>query len=260
MKNTFKILLAVLATTALMVSCNDDNDIIGNTAGTGNLAIEFDNAFAGNDLILNAANTATSNNEILTISSAKYFISNIALTDENGITFTYPKSGGYFIVDESDEQSLLLHLSNIPAANYTKIKFGIGVDQANANDAQLIAAATDAGLYNEDKFTFLALQGQFTSPTVSPQNPYSIRVNPTVTDYNYHEVTLDLPQKALVRTEITPEIHVVADLSKAIEGHHKVKLSDYVSGNAVDIHSGETVDDIAHNLAEIFSVAHVHND
>ena len=52
------------------------------------------------------------------------------MTKEDGTTFTYPKSESYFIVDEATAASRLLKLANIPAANYTKIKFGIGVDKA----------------------------------------------------------------------------------------------------------------------------------
>jgi len=264
MKNLLKNTLAVLAISALLASCNDDNTILSNTSGNGNLDIEFDNSYAGNELELNAANTATSNNEILNISAVKYFISNIVLTDENGATFSYPKANGYFIVDESDESSVVLHLENIPAANYSKIRFGIGVDPemaASAEQAGLIALAQNGRLYDNSDYAFLSLKGNFTSPAVSPQNPFEIQVRQTTTAANnYHEVTLDLPQKALVRTEITPEIHVVADLSKIIDGTHKVKLSDHVEAGEVHISEGETIDNIALNLPEIFTVAHVHND
>lgn len=264
MKNILKNTLAVLAIAALLASCNDDDTVLSNTSGNGNLDIEFDNSYAGNEFTLNTANAATSNNEILNISEAKYFISNIVLIDENGALFTYPKANGYFIVDESDESSVVLHLENVPAANYSKIRFGIGVDPemaASAEQEDFIALAQDGGLYADSDYTFLSLKGNFTSPSVSPQNPFEIEVRQTTTAANnYREVILDLPQKALVRNEITPEIHVVADLSKIIDGAHKVKLSDHVEAGEVHISEGETVDNIALNLPEIFTVAHVHND
>jgi hypothetical protein len=63
------------------------------------------------------------------INKVKKYISNIVLTNEDGTTLKYPKSESYFIIDEATPASLLCKLENVPAGNYTKIKFGIGVDQ-----------------------------------------------------------------------------------------------------------------------------------
>lgn len=267
MKNIVKNTFAVLATTLLLVSCNDDDSILNDTAGTGNLTVEFDNSFNGNDLIFNAPNT-TSNSEVLKVSNIKYIISNIALTDANGNTFTYPKSQSYFIVNEADEASLFLDLQNIPAGNYTKIRFGIGVDEAQwqlGADGQgdfLEHADTEDMLWSwAAGYKFLAFEGKFTSPTVTAETDFMVHTGKTGTAYNYTEVTLDLPQQALVRAEITPEIHVVADLSKIIDGGNKIKLSDNnMGGMGAMIMGGENLTLITQNLNAMFSVAHVHND
>ena len=267
MKNILRNTFAFLATTLLLASCNDYDSILNNVAGTGNLTVEFDNAFAGNDLVFNAPNT-TSNNEVLQISTIKYIVSNIALIDENGATFTYPKSESYFIVNEADQASLFLDLRNIPAGNYTKIKIGIGVDQAQWElgadgqgdflahaDAENLLWGWAAG------YKFIAFEGNFTAPTVTAQTPFMVHTGKTGTAYNYTEVTLDLPQQALVRAEITPEIHVVADLSKIIDGTNKIKLSDNNTGGmGAMIMGGENLTLITQNLSDMFSVAHVHND
>lgn len=262
MKN-LKNILAVLAITTLLASCNDDDSsVINNANGTGNLTVEFDNSYSGNDLILSSQPYTTSNNETLKISAIKYIVSNIVLTDENGSTFTYPKSDSYFIVNESDEASLFLNLKNIPAANYTKIKFGIGVDQAQwelgaAGQGDFLAQAQAEDLLWSWSagYKFLAFEGNFTSPTVNTETQFMVHTGKTGTDYNYTEVTLDLPQKALVRGEITPEIHVVADLSKIIDGANKIQLSE-----GAMIMGGTKLPLIVQNLNAMFSVAHVHND
>jgi len=268
MKNTFKNIFAVLATAALLVSCNDDdNDFINNPAGTGNLTVEFDNSFAGNDLVFNAPN-ATSNSEILKISNIKYIVSNITLTDDNGATFTYPKSDSYFIVNEADQASLFLNLHNIPAANYTKIKFGIGVDEQQwqlgadgQGDFLAHADAQDMLWSWAAGYKFLAFEGKFTSPTVTTETDFMVHTGKTGTAYNYTEITLDLPQKAIVRTEITPEIHIVADLSAIIDGTNKIKLSDNnMGGMGAMIMGGENLQRITQNLSGMFTVNHVHND
>lgn len=262
-RNTF----AVLATTLVLASCSDDDNAITNVVGTGNLKVEYDNSYAGNDLVFNAPN-ATSNSEILKISNVKYIVSNIVLTDENGVTFTYPKSQSYFIVNESDAASLMLNLTNIPSANYTKIKFGIGVDQqqwqlgADGQGDFLAHADTEEMLWSwAAGYKFLAFEGKFTAPSVVADTDFMVHTGKTGTDYNYLEVTLDLPQKALVRPEITPEIHIVADLSKIIDGTNNIKLSDHnMGGMGAMIMGGEALTLITQNLAQMFTVAHVHND
>lgn len=270
MKNLFQYAFAFLATTFLLTSCNDDDSAISDPlpSETGNLTVEFDNSFAGNDLILGSQPNLTSNTEVLKISTIKYIVSNIALIDANGNTFVYPKNQSYFIVDETDPTSLFLDLSNIPAANYVKIRFGIGVDQAQwelgaegQGDFLAKAQAEDLLWSWSAGYKFLAFEGKFTSPTVSSDTDFMVHTGKTGTAYNYTEVTLDLPQQALVRSAITPEIHVVADLAHIIDGANKIKLSDHnMGGMGAMIMSGENLARITANLNAMFNVAHVHND
>jgi hypothetical protein len=261
MKNLFKNAFAVLATAFLFAACNNDDSIINSITGTGNLAVEFDNAYGANDLVLNAANV-TSNNEILKISTVRYFISNIVLYDQYGTAYTYPKSDSYFIVDEADEDSHVLQLANVPAGNYTRIKFGIGVDEqqweaGEANQGNLYTNAQLSGMISDwdSGYWFLNFEGTFTSPTIPADTAFLARIAKTATNYNYKEFTLDLPTQALVRTTITPEIHVVADLSKIIDGANKFKFSDDAT-----ITDEPAIPLVAANIASMFTVAHVHND
>lgn len=79
--------------------------------------------------------------------------------------------------------------------------------------------------------------------------------------YNYTEVTLDLPTKALVRKNIKPAIHVVTDLSKILDGENTIKLSDYnEAGMGAMIMGGEALPKITTNISKMFRVDHVHND
>lgn len=260
--------IAVLAITALCtISCSSD-DATATVGGTGNLAIEFDNSFNGNDLILNNQSNTTSTGEVLKISTIKYIVSNIVLYKEDGSSFAYPKSDSYFIVDESNSASLVLDLQNVPAADYTKVKFGIGVDQEQFNlgasgQGNFLAQAQAADLLWSWSagYKFLAFEGTFTSSTVTVDTPFMVHTGQTGTDYNYTEVTLDMPTKALVRATITPQIHIIADLSKIIDGTNKIKLSDNnMGGMGAMIMGGANLPLITANLNGMFSVAHVHND
>jgi hypothetical protein len=266
MNNLLNKTIAIFAIFAVLTSCSKDDDEV--ISGTGSLGIEFDNSFGANDLILTTQANTTSNNEVLKISKAKYIISNIVLTKEDGTTFTYPKSNSYFIVDEATKTSHLLKLVNIPAGNYSKIKFGIGVDKAQwelgaTGQGDFLAQAQAAGMMWSWSagYKFIALEGTFTSATVTTPTSFMVHTGQAGTNYNYTEVTLDLPTKALVRTTITPEIHVVADASKIIDGTNKIKLSDNnMGGMGAMIMGGANLPLITANLNGMFTVAHVHND
>ena len=264
MKNIIKNTIAILAVAITFASCSNSDESI---SGIGSLKIEFENGFAGNALVLGGATLPTSNAEALKISTIKYIISNIVLTNENGTTFTYPKSESYFIVDEETPASLLLNLTNIPAGNYTKVKFGIGVDEAQFNlgatgQGDLWTKAQAAGMTWSwsSGYKFLAFEGIFSSATCTDVS-YMIHTGKIGTDYNYIATTLDLPTNALVRTNITPQIHLSTDLSKIIDGTNKINLSSRNGmGMGVMIMGGTDLPLITSNLPQMFSVEHVHND
>ena len=110
-------------------------------------------------------------------------------------------------------------------------------------------------------FKFLAFEGTFTSPTVSTATSYMIHTGKFGTDYNYTTVNLDLPTHALVRTNITPQIHLSTDLSQIIDGTNKVNLSENNGmGMGAMIMGGPLLPLITANLSAMFEVEHVHND
>jgi hypothetical protein len=260
MKYTFKKTAFMAAIAFTITSCSTNND--QKITGQGNLGVEFDNVFGTADLILNTQSNVTSQNETLKISNVKYIVSNIVLTKEDGTTFSYPKSQSYFIVDESDEATHIIELSSIPAGNYTKIKFGIGVDQAqyelgeSAQGEFLVTAQNGSMFINwTSGYKFLSLEGNFTSPTNSIASDFTLQTSKTSTSYNYSEVTLNFPNPALVRTDITPEVHIFSDVSKIMDGSNKIKFSE----NA-HVTDGAALNLVTQNLAAMFRVAHVHND
>lgn len=265
MKNILYKALAVLALSATLTACSNDEETI---SGTGMVALEFDNSFNGNDLILETQTNTTASNEVLKITSIKYIISNIVLTKEDGTTYTYPKSESYFIVDEATAASHVIDLKNVPAANYTKVTFGVGVDKdqwsAGADgQGDFLATAQAAGMMWSWSagYKFVAFEGIFTSATVTTAVPFKVHTGQTGTDYNYTTVSLDLQTKALVRTTITPQIHIITDLSKVLNSTNVIKLSDNnASGTGANIMGGSNLPLITQNVSTMFSVDHVHND
>jgi hypothetical protein len=260
MKHIFIKAAFVAVIVIAITSCSKNEDDI--ITGQGNLEVEFDNVYGAADLVLNTQSNITSQNETLQISTVKYIVSNIVLTKEDGTTFIYPKSESYFIVDESDEATQLLELSAIPAGNYTKIKFGIGVDQpqfelGESGQGEFLLTAQNGSMFIDwtSGYKFLSLEGNFTSLTNTVASDFRVQTNKTNSSYNYTEVTLDFTNAALVRTDITPEVHIFSDVSKIMDGLNKIKFSD--TPNVTD---GEALSLVTQNLYSMFRVAHVHND
>ena len=264
--NLIKI-VAIMAIIVTMVSCsnNQNTDTI---TGNGKLELEFDNVFGNANLILNSQDNVTSQGETLKVSDVKYIVSNIVLTKEDGSTFIYPKSESYFIVSEANSASQLLELENIPAGNYTKIKFGIGVDETQYNEGQTVQGDFFAQAQNEDMawtwsagYKHILFEGMFTSTTVTTPTIFMVHTGKSGTNYNYTDVTLNFPNKALVRTTITPEVHIFTDIAKIIDGSNKIKLSDNnVNSMGAMIMSGANLTLVTENVSNMFTVDHVHND
>ncbi len=264
MKFQLKNIAAIVVIAISLFSCSNDDEVI---SGNGNLKLEFDNVYNANNLAFNTPYT-NSNGEVVKINKLKYIVSNIVLTKADGTTFTLPKSQSYFIVDEATAASALLNLPNIPAANYTKVSFGIGVDQVQFNlgatgQGDFLALAQTAGMMWSWSagYKFLAFEGTFTSSTVTTATSFMVHTGQTGTDYNYTTVTLNLPTNALVRTTITPQVHIMADISKVLDGSNKISLTaSNGMGMGAMIMSGDKLPIITSNLPTMFSVEHVHND
>ncbi|NHN25379.1 hypothetical protein FIA58_006800 [Flavobacterium jejuense] len=261
MKFQLKNIAAVVAISLSFASCSNDDDVNSNTLGEGNLKLEFDQIYNGADFAFNTAYT-NSNGEVVKVDVAKYIVSNIVLTKMDGSVYTVPKSESYFIIDEETEATHLINLPNIPAADYTKVSFGIGVDKEQfdlgaTGQTSFLQTAQDAGMMWSWSagYKFVALEGKFTSSTVTTEAQFKVHTGQTGNDYNYNTITLDLPDNALVRTTITPQIHIMADLSKIIDGTNVINLSD-----GATIMGGEKLPLITANLSNMFEVHHVHND
>lgn len=73
----------------------------------------------------------------------------------------------------------------------------------------------------------------------------------------YREVTLDLPTTARVSKDITPSIHILADLNQYLSGQNKLT---FTADNDMDMGSDQHLVNVSDNLIKMFKVDHVHND
>jgi len=258
---------AFLALTALFVSCSD-NDTAETIAGTvGNAQLYFDNGIDGSSLSLGKTYT-NANGEHLTISRLTYIISNIVFIKEDGTEYAYPKTNSYFVVNH-ETQSLTVKLENIPAGDYKKVRFGVGVDKAQYQLGQAaqqtfwdLAVANKLGTDWASGYRFLNFEGTFTSAAVTTQTPFAVHTGNSSSADNYREVTLLLPTTARVRTTIAPSIHIKTDINLLLDGANKIVLGSSLDagGTSATIDTGVNVAKIADNTPSIFKVDHVHNE
>lgn len=259
-----KMALALLLCTAIM-SCTKD-EVESLDGQTGSLTIKFDNGVGDQDFIFGASYNK-SNNESFKLSTLKYLISNMSVKDADGNTFDYPSENNIFIVDEANGNNageILITLNEVPAADYTEITFGIGIDQARfalGADGQgdFLVKAQDAGMMWSwaTGYRFMRFDGTFSSPTETDA-ALAIHMGSVGTSLdNYREVTLTLPNTVRVRETAQPEIHIKADIAKVFDGTTSVNFADGYS----QVHtSATTTPVIANNFKSIFSVHHVHNN
>jgi hypothetical protein len=260
MKFQLKNIVAVMALALVFTSCSDDDN--NKITGQGNLKLEFDNMYGSSNLAFNTP-YPNSNGEVVKINNAIYIISNIVLTKTDGSTYIVPKSQSYFFVNEANVASTILNLPNIPAGNYNKVTFGVGVDQAQfdagasgQNGMWEIAQGLGMTWSWTAGYKFIKFEGTYTSSTTTTDTPFKVHTGKTGDVYNYAEVTLDFPDNALVRTNITPQVHIMADLKKLIDGTTKINFDEGAS-----VMGGTKVQNIsANNVPTLFEVRHVHND
>lgn len=251
--------LAMLVLSIVSCSSNDEESI----SGEGNLIIEFDNSYAGSDLILNASTYNAVDTEKIKISAVKYIVSNIRLEDENGNVYTVPKNESYFIVDESSESSQMIDISGVPAGNYTKITYGVGVDQEKylegaEGQGNFLTQAQDAGMMWswQAGYKFLVFEGVYTSETTTAETAFAFHMGSHGSSVdNYKEVSLTFPSTARVRTDLSPIVHVVANLSNILDGTTQFMLDDAPQIHVDAVKSPQ----IATNASNMFMVHHVHN-
>ncbi|WP_299014831.1 MbnP family protein [uncultured Polaribacter sp.] len=255
-----KYLTATVVALTITACSSNETEIL---EGEGSLTLEFDNAYKTSDLLLKTTPYKANETEQIKISKVKYIVSNVRLETSDGTVFTYPKNESYFIVNEEVTASQFITLNNIPEEDYTKLTFGIGVDQEKylegaTGQGDFLSLAKDAGMMWswQAGYKFMVFEGVYTSTNTVEETAFAFHMGShgSALD-NYKEVTLDLTNSARVRVDATPEIHVVADVANILQGNTKFMLDD-----AAQIHvDGVKSPQIATNVNGMFTIDHVHN-
>lgn len=250
-----KNIIIIVFTLLVITSCKDDDDV-----KVGSVNLSFNNNIENTSIVMNNTSYTNKSNEIYTISELKYIISNIVLIKANGEEFKYPTEKSYFLINEVAAESKTIELNTISEGEYTKVRFGIGVDQSKypLNDVNnfIPTAQENEMLWSWSAgYIFLKFEGSY---SVEGQNSSDFKMHigshGTKLD-NYKEVTLDLPNTLNIKENTTSKVVINTDIAK---------IFDSVNTHSLSIKSDIQVDPenapkIAENSATMFSAASVNN-
>ncbi len=271
----FLSLFFIAITLLTVTSCRSDDDEDNISDPTpGKLQVKFENGFNNlGNIVLNQTTQTSTNGQKHQFSTLKYVISNITLIDENGGEFKYHYNDpdkGAFIVDQAEAVAGInyLNLTEIPKNNYKKIRIGLGISQT----AYLIGQDGQGIFWQKAKtagmawswaagYIFTKLEGKYgsSSPTTEFMNHCGNMGNVTANNTAdlYREITLDLPTTARVTKDVTPSIHILADLNQYLSGQTALSLD---ATNNMAMGSNQHLVNVTNNLTKMFKVDHVHND
>jgi hypothetical protein len=169
--------------------------------------------------------------------------------------------------------SQLISLSEIPAGEYNKITFTVGVDSAGVVDGAaggVLDPATSKMFWNWNSgYIALKFEGQSSasnggvtgSETIAADNAHGMayhiggwkNIPGTAFVYNNKRLSFTFDENVKVEGKQSPEVHMVFDVLKFFDSHHQVDFS----GNH-NVHKPSDGEQIAKNFEHAFAYDHIH--
>ena len=231
-------------------SCKEDEPI-DNSSKTGTLKLEFDHVW-GIDMApfyMNQTYVHPMSKDTLTITMLKYYISNVVLHKTDGSTYTIPES--YYLLDPSNN---IISLEGIPAGDYNRVDFLIGVDSLrNFSGLQTGALNPSNGMFWSWSTGYIFVRVEGTSPQ-SATGLFMYHLGGYEAPYvASHKKALNFGNEILsINPDANPTVHL--NVNAARFWHGPVKLSELNI-----IHNiGENAVSISKNFADGFLFDHIH--
>lgn len=269
-------------------SCEDDDDGPGD-ATFGTFEIEFENVMGPQDnqrsFSLAAAGAtdypyANAMDQEYNLTLLRYYVSEVVLTGPNGERFEDPQSvtatdaKGYYLINADDPASMTFDLEDVPAGQYNKVSFLLGVDSTGVLEGAAggsLDPATSGMFWNWNSgYVALKVEGQ------SPASPGGASGNSIASEneegivfhlggwkdiagtpfvYNNQRIELDFDTNARVGTGLSPTAHLEMDVAALFEGPGTTV--DFATGN-VNVHRPTDGAAMARNAAAAFRYDHIH--
>ncbi|MDZ7934472.1 MAG: MbnP family protein [Emticicia sp.] len=243
-------MIAILAISTFLVSCTKEVEVVteklvfvdknfDQTKGVVNLKINH--TVNGNPFEINKSFTDASGNTF-NFKELRYWISNVQFIKANGESVKIPDS--YYLVENRD--SLFFYgtttsaasksfslpkkreeilIGNVPAGDYTKVKFAIGVDPTYNDNFALKAGELDinqmaqvASWAWQTSYIFLRTKGVFLAKGADPLTGAVRFVAETGSNDMYREVEMALPTTLMAKAGQVSNISLTNDVISLFEG------------------------------------------
>lgn len=250
---------------ALFSACDKEKEKVKPTdpiaeAKTGAMEVHFDSRRSLNEDFVVNKNYLNANGDSVSLSTFKYFISNVELVRADGSTFQEPDSY-HLLVAANTSASETFTISDIPAGTYSKIRFRVGVDAVRNS-----STADKAGDLDKDHdmtwdwntgYTFVLALGKYYKPGASPAfQDFTYLVGK---DAQYRTVELAFPAPT-ASTQISethkPKMHLHANIFDIFGGPHVVDVK--ANPNSSNPQFSALAPRIADNYAQMFRIDHIH--
>lgn len=238
-------------------SCKDDKKIEPTkdpdpTTATGTVAMKFENYVGNSALELNSLNYyQNEHGDNFRVTRYKYYISNIVLKGENGIS--YAEAESYHLLDQEDKSTLSFNMANVPAGKYTSVQLMIGVDSLkNVSGAQTGALDPAHGMFWTWSSGYIMAKVEGTSPQIpTADKMLSIHIGGFSGEFNAtHTVVLPLPNTITVTDASANKITVKADLLAWFKSPNLIDFSTLYAIGSVGTESVK----ISQNYSNMFTV------
>ncbi len=265
MKSLLKSGLALMATTLILSSCEKTE--MEDPNATNTVTIEFDNRFGAQELKLGGTEIVNKSGEPYTVTTLNYFVSDLKLMNEMGEMVSFPDQ--YFLIKESDAATHKIELKDVPSGTYHHLSFTLGVDSLKSvSDVTERTGVLDVASYGDDNmywswnmgYIFFKMEGNSPVVNVMGGDEYQFHIGgfggkDAVTPNNLKKVELHIDDMAKVSQSLSPQIHVLFDISKVMDGVNTIKLTETPM-----IHNPMVGTKISANYSGAFSVDHVHGE
>jgi len=233
------------------------------------LAIQFDNHIGDDELHLNIESyTSVIYSETYTVTSLRYYISNIRVTNTGDTVYTVPQDSSYFLIDQSNFNTWFANIK-VPVGDYKTLTFVLGVDSLRSKmdiskrTGVLDPAAGANGMYWGSDSGYIFFNAEGTSPaSPEPGHVFSYHIggfggNTTPVINNIMTITIDLSVHGIaeVRTGTKSNVHLFVDISNIFDNHGQpVSIAQYPIVGYTEFSSN-----IAYNCLSMFHHNHTEN-
>ncbi|MBS1634683.1 MAG: hypothetical protein JST26_02095 [Bacteroidetes bacterium] len=223
---------------------------------TGSLDIVMSNVVNGVPLVLGTQKYTNANSDTFIVNTYKYYFTNIRLTTSGGYAWSPAES--YYLVDQSNPSSLILHVSGIPRASYSSIEFMIGVDKnRNTSGAQTGALDPANGMFWSWNTGYIMAKLEGTSPQSGDNyKKLTFHLGGFSGAFSVlRSVQLPFPNAAQVTETHKPQVNMNCDVAEWFKTPNTISF-----GTVYGVTTSNTnAKNIADNYADMFTITSVVN-